>query len=213
MSTYLPDVKDQSMTKPVYMSSFPNISFRVPSCPRKRRIQGLHVTTLYRPSGEEEDMWVLFIKISNTTKDLIWMYNPVVYCNPRVGEDAVWLSYWPIGNILDAGDEINVSVIVGNGLMVSGCSASLVYMDGEVELEKGKNYTKVEEVIGGDLSEFELTTGKYYLCRRDFFKSTIPDWLKMLVGDATGKFLFELMLLVEIKLQMLTHRYIILCHI
>ncbi|KAL7591001.1 hypothetical protein Lser_V15G33205 [Lactuca serriola] len=184
MSTYLPDVKDQSMTKPVYMSSFPNISFRVPSCPRKRRIQGLHVTTLYRPSGEEEDMWVLFIKISNTTKDLIWMYNPVVYCNPRVGEDAVWLSYWPIGNILDAGDEINVSVIVGNGLMVSGCSASLVYMDdGEVELEYCKNYTKEEEVIGGDLSEFKLSTGEYYLCRRDFIKSTTPDWLNMLVGN------------------------------
>ncbi|CAH1449186.1 unnamed protein product [Lactuca virosa] len=134
MSTYLPDVKDQSMTKPVYMSSSPFLSFCVPSCPKKRRIQGLHVTAIYRPS--------------------------------------------------DAGDEINVSIIVGNGLMVSGCSASLVYMDdGEVEIEYYKNYKKEEEVIGGDLSEFELTTGAYYLCRRDYFKSTTPDWLNMLIGN------------------------------
>ncbi|XP_023768419.2 disease resistance protein RPV1 isoform X1 [Lactuca sativa] len=187
VSTFLPHIQDQSIRmSDNYMSSSPFLSFHVPCCPKNRRIQGLNVTSLYRPSGDDEDTWVLFTKISNTTKGLTWMYNPVVSCKPGFGEDAVWLSYWPIGNMLDTGDEISVSVIVGNGLIVSGCSASLVYMDGEVELEKGKNYTKVEEVIGGDLSEFELTTGKYYLCRRDFFKSTIPDWLKMLVGDATG---------------------------
>ncbi|KAI3496234.1 hypothetical protein L1887_38589 [Cichorium endivia] len=51
-------------------------------------------------------------------------------------------------------------------------------------LEYCKSYTKEEEVIGGDLSKFKLTTGGYYLCRRDFFKSRTPDWLNKLVGDS-----------------------------
>ncbi|CAH1449201.1 unnamed protein product [Lactuca virosa] len=182
MSTYLPGIRDESMPMPDYMSLIPFLSFRVPST-EKHRIRGLNVTCLYRLSGEDEDMWVLFIKISNITNGLNWMYNPMVYCQPRFYEDAVWLSYWPIGNILDTGDEINVS-IVGNGLMVSECSASFVYIDdGELELENCKSYTKEEEVIGGDLSGFELTIGAYYLCRRDYFKITTPDWLKVLLGD------------------------------
>ena len=87
------------------------------------------------------------------------MYNPLIYCDPGVGVDAVWLSYWPIGSILDAGDEINVTIIVGDRLIVSKCGASLVFIyDGEAELEYYKTYKKEEEVIGGDLSEFELTT-------------------------------------------------------
>ncbi|CAH1424792.1 unnamed protein product [Lactuca virosa] len=49
--------------------------------------------------------------------------------------------------------------------------------DGELKLEYYKSYKKEEEVIDGDLSEFEPTTGCYYLCCRDFFKSTTPDWL------------------------------------
>ncbi|CAH1449135.1 unnamed protein product [Lactuca virosa] len=142
------------------------------------------------------------------------MYNPLIYCYPGAGKDAVWLSYWPIGNILDAGDEINVSIVVGDGFMVSSCGVSLDFIDdGEEELEYYKNYKKEEEVIGGDLSEFELTTGAYYLCRRDFFKTTTPDWLRMLVGDTIphkGKFPFELMLFIKIKLQILIQSYITL---
>ncbi|CAH1449193.1 unnamed protein product [Lactuca virosa] len=184
MNTYLPGIIDQSITASEYRSLSPNVSFRVPSCPKKQRIQGLQVTALYRPSGQDEDIWVLFTKISNTTKGLTWMYNPVVYCQPGVGEDAVWISYWPIGNILDTGDEVNVSIIVGNGLNVTECGASLVFIDdGEVEKESCEHHMKEEEVIGGDLSEFELTTKGYYLCRRDFFKSTTLDWVKVLLGD------------------------------
>ncbi|CAI9293457.1 unnamed protein product [Lactuca saligna] len=64
------------------------------------------------------------------------------------------------------------------------CGVSLVFMDdGEVEPKYYKDYKKEEEIIGGALSEFELATGSYYLCRRDYFKSTTPDWLNMLVGD------------------------------
>ncbi|KAI3725903.1 hypothetical protein L1987_65699 [Smallanthus sonchifolius] len=42
---------------------------------------------------------------------------------------------------------------------------------------------KEEEVIGGDLSEFEVTKGDYYLCGCDILKSTTPDFFKWLFGD------------------------------
>ncbi|CAI9293459.1 unnamed protein product [Lactuca saligna] len=186
MSTYLAGIKDQSMPMSKYKSSSSCLSFRVPSCPEKFRIQGLNVTVSYRLTGtshKDKDTWALFTKVSNITKGLTWMYNPAIYCKPGV-KDVVWLSYWPIGNLLDTGDEINVSIIVGDGWMVNRCGASLAFIDdGEEELEYYKNYKKEEEVIGGDLSEFELTTGAYYLCRRDYLESTTHDWLNILLGD------------------------------
>nr|GEU38907.1 TMV resistance protein N-like [Tanacetum cinerariifolium] len=180
MSTYLPGIIYRPMI-PEYMSSSSFLSFIVPSCPKKRKIKGLNVTSLYKSTGE--DILALVAKVGNKTKGLTWIYNPVVYSKPEVHEDAVWLSYWPIGNILDTGDEVNVDIIVGNGFTVSGCGATLVYMDGELCQENCKYMIKEEEIIGGDLSEFELTKGAFYLCRRDFFKSMTPDWLKTLVGD------------------------------
>ncbi|CAI9293456.1 unnamed protein product [Lactuca saligna] len=191
LSTYLPGINYQSMPTSEYMSSSASLSFCVPSCPEKCKIRGLDITSSYRRSGisfsasyKDKYTRALFAKVSNTTKGLTWIYNPVIYADPQDGKDAVWLSYWPIGNVLDAGDEINVSIIVGDGWMVSSCGASLVFIDDcEEEPKYYKNYKKEEEVIGGDLSEFELTTGVYYLCRRDYFKSTTPDWLNMLVGD------------------------------
>ncbi|XP_023731999.1 disease resistance protein RPV1 [Lactuca sativa] len=192
MSTYLARIRDQSMPTPKYMSLSAFLSFRVPSCPENGRICGLNITASYRGSGislsasyRDKYTRALFAKVSNTSKGLTWMYNPVIYANVEVGEDAGWFSYWPIGNILDAGDEINVSIIVGDGWMVSRCGVSLVFMDDDDEVEPKyyKDYKKEEEIIGGALSEFELATGSYYLCRCDYFKSTTPDWFNMLVGD------------------------------
>ncbi|KAJ0799965.1 putative heavy metal-associated domain superfamily [Helianthus annuus] len=109
-------------------------------------------------------------KISNRSRGVTWVYSPVVYCKPRVDEDVVWLSYWPIGNLLDAGDDVYVDIIEKEGtIIISGYGASLVYKDGGEVEEKSE-----EEVIGGDLSRFEVTKGGYYLCRHNFFNSIIP---------------------------------------
>nr|GEX01663.1 hypothetical protein [Tanacetum cinerariifolium] len=125
-----------------YTSSSPFLSFNVPLCPGKCRIQGLNVIFTYKESlGDDEHPWVLFVKVSNTTKGLTWIYNPVVYCKPKVDEDVVWTR------------------------------------------RNLENNAKGEEVIGGDLSEFEVTTRGYYLCRRDFFESDTSYMLKMLFND------------------------------
>ncbi|KAJ0705879.1 hypothetical protein HanLR1_Chr09g0300461 [Helianthus annuus] len=188
MSTYLQGVKDQSMTTYEYTSSSAFLSFRVPLHQKKDKIQGLSVSCLYRSSGyKDTDWWILLAKVSNTTKGLTWIYNPVVYCKPSVDEDVVWLSYWPIGNILDVGDEVTIDIFWEKGMMiVSGCGGSLVYTDDDDEIKEEENCEnttmKEKEVIGGDLSEFEVTTGGYYLCRRDFFYSETSYRLKLLFG-------------------------------
>ncbi|KAJ0942056.1 putative TIR domain, P-loop containing nucleoside triphosphate hydrolase [Helianthus annuus] len=171
-STYLQGIKDQSMATHEYTSSSKFLSFRVPLHPKKHKIHGLNVTVLYRSLVKDinTELPLFFAKISNRTRGVSWVYSPVVYCKPRVDDDVVWLSYWPIGNLLDAGDDVYVDIIEKEGtIIISGYGASLVYKDGGEVEEKSE-----EEVIGGDLSRFEVTKGGYYLCCRDFFNSIIP---------------------------------------
>ncbi|KAJ0710105.1 hypothetical protein HanOQP8_Chr09g0308371 [Helianthus annuus] len=187
MSTYLQSIKDQSMPAYDYTSSSGVLSFNVPCHHEEDRIKGLNLYCLYGLLGSNDNAISVWAKISNISKGVTWVYNPLVYCKPRVDEDVVWLSYWPIGNILDVGDEVTVDIFFEERTMIiSGCGASLVYMDGEVDDENCENnttMTKEEEVIGGDLSEFEVTTGCYYLCRRDLFGSETSYWLKWMFGD------------------------------
>ncbi|MFS7950334.1 hypothetical protein Hanom_Chr07g00581991 [Helianthus anomalus] len=112
------------------------------------------------------------------------MYNPKVFGKPEIGEMCVWLSYWPIGYKLKIGDIVNVSIVVLSGLEVHECGVNLVYSDEET-LENNMECT---EILGGDLSRFHLSTGAYYLCRRDFFElaevgRVTPDWFQILAGD------------------------------
>ncbi|KAM0031051.1 putative P-loop containing nucleoside triphosphate hydrolase, leucine-rich repeat domain superfamily [Helianthus debilis subsp. tardiflorus] len=122
----------------------------------------------YTSSSSDLSFWVPYLHVKNRIQGL-----NVIYCKPRVDEDVLWLSYWPIGKILDAGDEVDVNIYVDHGMIVSGCGVSLLYMDGEIENE---------EVIG-DLSEFKVATGAYYLCRCDIFGKMTSCWLNWVFGD------------------------------
>ncbi|MFS7970008.1 putative TIR domain, P-loop containing nucleoside triphosphate hydrolase [Helianthus anomalus] len=178
MSTFLPNIKDPNMT-PKYVSKSSSLSFDVPRCPQNKRLKGINVTSKYAVSGED---WVLFCKI-NTPNGVDLVYNPRVFGKPEFGEECIWLSYWPIGNKLNVGDTVSVSIVF-NGLEVHECGVSMVYSDEET-LEDNMGW---EEIIGRDLSGFQLSTGAYYLCRRDFFElmevgRVTPDWFRILVGD------------------------------
>ncbi|XP_023756518.1 disease resistance protein RUN1 [Lactuca sativa] len=175
MSTSLPDLKDPNMT-PKYASELSSLSFDVPSCPDNRKLIGLDVTFKYAISGDD-CAW--FCKI-NTDNGVDLMYNPKVFGKPEFGKVGMWLSYWPIGNLLDTGDKVSVSIAVMTGLEVHECGVSLVYDDETLENNV--------EILGGDLSGFQLSTGAFYLCRRDFFElmevgRLAPDWFRILVGD------------------------------
>ncbi|KAK9057143.1 hypothetical protein SSX86_024510 [Deinandra increscens subsp. villosa] len=177
-STYLQGVKDQSMMTSEYTSTSAFLSFRVSLPSNQHRVKGLNVSCLYRSLGyKDKDKWMLFTTICNRTKDATWIYNPVVYCKLRDDKDILWSSYWAIGNTWGDGDAIYVVIIVEQGLKVSKCGASLVYMDHDEDTSETATM-EMEEVVGGDLSEFEVTPGVYYLCRRDFFKLWTPDLIK-----------------------------------
>ncbi|XP_076919071.1 disease resistance protein RPV1-like [Bidens hawaiensis] len=184
MTTYLQGIKHSSLPRYEYTSSCGSLSFHVPFQNEKNKIQGLSVICLY--TSKDKDVWNLMAKISNKTKGLTWLYSPIVYCKPRVDEYIVWVSYWPIGNVLDVGDEVNVVIYVQKGKMIiHNCGASLVYMDSEVDEEETyeNNLIKNEEVIGGDLSDFKVATGCYYLCRKNLFGLKTSYWLKYFFGD------------------------------
>ncbi|KAI3701539.1 hypothetical protein L6452_26700 [Arctium lappa] len=183
MSTSLPNIKDSKMT-PEYISESSSLSFDVPSCPKNWRLKGLNVTFKYTISGDD---WVWFAKIS-TANGVDLMYNPRVFGKPGFGEVGIWLGFWPIGNTLDVGDKVNVSIDVISGLEVHECGASLVYTDDEIAEATVENNMGGENFHGGDLSGFQLSTGAYYLCRRDFIElmevgRLAPDWFGVLVGD------------------------------
>lgn len=195
-SIFLPDIKDPNITCE-YRSKSSSLSFDVPSHGYNHMLIGLDVTFKYTLSVNEKSVWPIFAKISNTTKCRDWIYNPMVFGRPRVGEVAIWLSYWEMENLLEVGDNIIVSIIVENGFEVQECGVSLVYDDDKVENYTPQNNLKWDEIIGRDLSAFQLSTETYYLCRRDFFESMevdgpTPSWFRDSVGykiDYTGMLL------------------------
>ncbi|MFS7915033.1 putative kelch-type beta propeller [Helianthus anomalus] len=180
MSTSLPDIKEDSNMTPKYISKSSSLLFDVPRCPKNKRLKGINVTFKYARSGED---CVWFCKI-NTGKGVDVIYNPRVFGKPEFGKECIWLSYWPIGNKLNVGDTVHVSIVVFNGLEVHECGVSMVYSD----VETAEDNMGWEEIIGGDLSGFQLSTGLYYLCRHDFYSlmevgRLTPDWFRILVGD------------------------------
>nr|GFA61928.1 Toll/interleukin-1 receptor (TIR) domain-containing protein [Tanacetum cinerariifolium] len=161
-----------------------------------------------------DDDWVWFTKIrTNNGVDLF--YNAKVFGRPASDEVGIWLSYWPIGNSLYHGDEVNVDIVVMKGLVIKGCGASLVYTDEEDESDSVENSNESivdandffednkffeannnsfednighDNILGVDISEFRLSTGTYYLCRRDYsclmeVGRLSSNWFKNLVGD------------------------------
>ncbi|KAK1437417.1 hypothetical protein QVD17_03208 [Tagetes erecta] len=186
-STYLQGTNYEIVISSEYTSTNKFLSFHVSLHPKKHKIQGINLSCLYRSSGSKhEELWPLFSIIINVTKDIFWIYKPLVYCQPKVDEDAMWLSYWSIGNKLDAGDIIHVIFMVGKEMIVRRCGSSLVYMDeGDVEQEENlQNKTmNMKEVMEGDLSEFETIPQVYYLCHHNFRRLGTNDLIRGYFAD------------------------------
>ncbi|KAJ9552639.1 hypothetical protein OSB04_016684 [Centaurea solstitialis] len=183
-SISLPEVNDPNMMHD-HVSKSMSLSFKVPICPKNKRLKGLNVYFKYTRSGDD---WVWFAKIK-TTNSVNLVYNPKVFGEPKFGVVSVWLSYWPIGEKLNVGDSVDVSIVVTKGLKIHECGATLVYADvDDAACETMQNNTEWIHILGGDVSRFQLSTKAYYLCRRDFFElmevgRLTPGWLSTLVGD------------------------------
>ncbi|KAM7481989.1 hypothetical protein LguiB_006572 [Lonicera macranthoides] len=147
-----------------------SISFIVPSRP-SLRIRGLNVYSVYTLSNTDEIGIVnmLHTKINNKSKDLKWIYCPVVIAIPEKGkeeEELVWLSHWKFGDHLESGDEVDVSVIsCSDGLEVKEFGINLVWGEEEEEMKATHHCNNMRYVIGGDLSYYQFMSPRaFFLC-------------------------------------------------
>ncbi|KAI8025975.1 TMV resistance protein N [Camellia lanceoleosa] len=150
-----------------------SICFKVPPHPNLN-IQGLNVCVVIahaekRSNDPRHEHWnEFYIKTSNKTKGLKWIYSPTIMGlpNPRGNENMTWLSHWNIGNQLESGDEVDVSVFLWDAVELKDLGIHVVY---EQE-EKGTQQitSPRQNVIDQDLSAYQVRTGMYFLCHHDF---------------------------------------------
>lgn len=57
----------------------------------------------------------MMIQVNNRSTDLKWIYAPLFFGYPDDGKQLIWLSHWKLGNQLESGDEVTVSVVANLG--------------------------------------------------------------------------------------------------
>ncbi|KAM1140418.1 hypothetical protein ACFX15_039822 [Malus domestica] len=168
-----------------------SISFTLPSLPNLK-IQGLNIFSVYANSGVYHFSSMpnpVMIKISNQSKDLKWIYGPSCYGIPDDGNDMTWLSHWKLGNRLECGDEVTVSVFTRPPFLVKECGIQLVH-EREVEIMSTQDYNIDPcHSFYKDLEEF--VPGTYFLWGgpmvkdKDYvFSWQKEDWFRGIFGDS-----------------------------
>ncbi|XP_006363488.1 TMV resistance protein N-like isoform X2 [Solanum tuberosum] len=85
------------------------------------KIIGLNICILYSRSNHQKsrcweenqlgNWYSFFIKLNNLSKGVKWIYAPTFIGIPGPNENLTFLCQWKLGKYLEAGDEINVSII------------------------------------------------------------------------------------------------------
>ncbi|CAN6703695.1 unnamed protein product [Malus baccata var. baccata] len=156
-----------------YKSTKSSISFTVPLLLASHRIRGLNIFATCAKEGNsnanDSSTPAIITKVSNKSKDLKWIYIPLIYGIPGDGEDMIWLSHWKIENetILQCGDQVVVSVMVGPDKLfrIKEFGVELVQEHQNNMMLSTQHNTKSDPnypfVIGGDLSMCEHIPGIY----------------------------------------------------
>lgn len=143
---------------------------------RGHKIHGLNVCTVYacnnlrNGSGDHH-----CTKVWNKTKDLKWTYSPTFYGIPETIESMLWLSHWKLGDLLEVGDELNVSVVMPTGYHVQKLGIHLVY-----EREKEDTQLNCEETQQNTSSwyqTFSIVDADMYRVQKDAFFFCNHDYL------------------------------------
>ncbi|KAM7462849.1 hypothetical protein LguiA_030970 [Lonicera macranthoides] len=150
-----------------YKSSESSLCFNVSSLP-SAKILGLNICTIYAsskggPKNPRNKSWdECYIRISNDTKNLKWVYSPTFIGVPDDDvQDMTWLCHWKFGNQLEGGDEVNISVFLWNVMQLKELGVHVIY-----ETEEG--HCCQNDAGGTDLSAYEVRTGSYFLCHHDY---------------------------------------------
>ncbi|KAM7462858.1 hypothetical protein LguiA_030979 [Lonicera macranthoides] len=150
-----------------YKSSESSLCFNVSSLP-SAKIIGLNICTIYErgkggPKNPRNKSWdECYIRISNDTKNLKWVYSPTFIGVPDDdAQDMTWLCHWKFGHQLEGGDEVNISVFLWNVMQFKELGVHVVYKTEEAHCCQN-------DASGADLSAYEVRTGSYFLCLYDF---------------------------------------------
>ncbi|XP_059652084.1 disease resistance protein RUN1-like [Cornus florida] len=169
-STFVPGAEVPGWFR--FKSTGSSICFRLPSL-TNLKIQGLKVCVVYASTEGVSNLityWKdFYIKISNRTKDLKWMYSPTFIGIPddENKDHMIWLSNWQIRNQLEVGDEVIVSVLPWPDYVIKEFGIDVVF-EQEDKSTSGCStspyWSNVDEV---DWSAYQLTTGVYSLNHYD----------------------------------------------
>ncbi|KAB2595316.1 protein suppressor of npr1-1 [Pyrus ussuriensis x Pyrus communis] len=181
-----------------YKSTKSSISFIVPLLHASHRIRGLNIFATYAKVENYNYQFFtpIMTKVSNKSKGLTWIYEPIIYGIPGDGEDMKWLSHWRMETetILQCGDEVVVLVIARfpDQFRIKEFGVELVQEHQNNMMTSTQHNTKSDPhypcVIGGDLSMWEHLPGIYFL---HFSKEYIEDlrvdergWLNCIMMDS-----------------------------
>ncbi|XP_076914811.1 disease resistance protein RPS4B-like [Bidens hawaiensis] len=148
-------------------------SFTIPSSPNNLR--GLNFCYCVETAPHDEFRMPV-ITITNSTKKQTWIYNHYIEKVQADGKCICLLSHWMFGpNEMKDSDGITIDIAQlhdddeeNHTLKVIECGCSFVYdvERNEEEEDVLRYYRSWNHIIGGDLSPFQLKSGKYIL---DYF--------------------------------------------
>lgn len=155
-----------------HRSNGSSISLTIPSSTMNKRIAGLNICFVHTFSGTGV-VSSLRTKVWNITKNCTWIYYGYIFAVQETDEDIIWLSHWMFdNNEIEAGDEVSVTIVEeeeDRGVSVRECAISPVYNDSDKDDINSLSYYKSwKNIIGGDLSAFQLTSGDYFLSHDRF---------------------------------------------
>ncbi|KAI8556041.1 hypothetical protein RHMOL_Rhmol05G0222200 [Rhododendron molle] len=136
-----------------------SIDFIVPSYINSR-IQVLNLCSVYEHSGDPH-LDEAHTIISNRMKGLVWSHCPYVFGTAEDGEDTMWLSYWKLGNRLEGGDEVSISVHGGAFEHVKEVGVRLLYKEEPEEMSSQSAYGG--NIVPGIVSALQPGTKLYQL--------------------------------------------------
>ncbi|XP_012089185.1 disease resistance protein RPV1 isoform X2 [Jatropha curcas] len=139
-------------------------------------VLGLNICTVYTCNNIRNGPGDhLYTKVWNKTKDLRWTYSPTFHGIPETDEIMLWLSHWKLGDQLEVGDELNVSVVMSTGYQVKKFGIHVVY---EQEKENTQlNSKETKENISSWYQTSDNLDMELYRVRRDAFYLSNHDYL------------------------------------
>ncbi|KAJ8572683.1 hypothetical protein K7X08_009194 [Anisodus acutangulus] len=150
------------------ISTGSSIAFTIPQLPNVK-IQGLEICIAYAEWFEECFSERHFIKVSNKTKGIKWIYGPTIFGIAGPCSPMLWFSQWKFGDQLERGDQVVLSLSMS--CLVTEFGIHLVCSKEREEDTVSENPNEgcrrpcypLQHAIGGDLYPYELSSGVYHL--------------------------------------------------